>query len=339
MSDSSLLAQWDSIHAEGDEIDAYMRLRVPEVRACRVYAARRVPEGLEAIILEVDKSAIPASAIYPETQGLTVHVNPLSPGRSGDARLVLELGHTRYRDVFRSLGVDLVRALETASSPREAIDVFISRLTRWQTFLREQGAGGLSAERVRGLFGELAFLRGYGISKCGASRVIRAWRGPFRASHDFQFSGGSVEVKTTSAVSPARFRVSNVQQLDDTNVSRLVLCLVLIQESESEGESLVELVEAVRGNLGEADHSTFDDALLAAGFLEAHRQLYDSPRFVCREYRFYDVNRGFPRLRESDLPEGVVNIRYDVETGACVPYRLSADAVLSELLEFGEHNG
>lgn len=331
MTSDSLPAAWDQIDPVGHEVDSFMRLRLPYITACPTYAARRVPEGLEAIILEVEKDAIPSEIAYTETKGLNLHAHPLNPGRSGSTRLILSLTDSRFRDVFRSLGVDLITCLAGARNQREAVEILSSRLARWQTFLRTQALEGLSAEQVRGLFGELAFLRRYLLQR-SPDRGVNSWRGPFGGSHDFQLSQGSIEIKTTSAVSPLRFRVSNIQQLDDSNVTKLFLCLVLVQDSESEGESLPELVRSIEGVLSETIRPVFEDALFSAGYLNVQEQLYTSPRYALREMKFYRVAEGFPCLREADIPEGVLNARYDVATGACAPFLCNGEDAMDFLL-------
>jgi hypothetical protein len=328
---SRLGAVWDDIVMPGHEADGYVRLRLSDVVACRAYAARRIPDGLEAIILEIKKSDIPPGTTYPTTRGLALQAYALTSGSQGEVRLVLEVGHAQYRDIFRALAADIVSEIGSATSARQAVDVLVARLLHWQAFLQNQVADGLTAERLRGLFGELVVLRRF-LIPINSQLALASWRGPFGGHHDFQFGPGSLEVKTTVSPSPSRFRVSNIRQLDETSATRLWVLLVLLQETASNGETLPELVASVRGSLPGPARQAFDDALVRAGYLQAHEGLYASPMFLERDHRIYEVFDTFPRLVEAAMPEGVVNVRYDVEIGACVPFRRDASEVVTMLL-------
>lgn len=312
----------------GEARSGFVRLRLPEVTACAVYAARSVADDLEAVVLEVKTEAIPGKAAYPEARGLNIDASPMSPGRSGDTRLVLALADGRYRDVFHSLADDIVTKLADVATEAEAVRLLITRLSRWQTFLRRHGHQGMSLEERRGLLGELYLLRTHILPNTDADTAIAAWKGSRRANHDFQFLRGSIEVKTTSSNTPHSFHVSNIKQLDSPGQGQLFVFFVLVEESEGGDASLPSLIDLVRNELHGAALDAFEDCLVEAGYLEAQREQYASPRYSLRRERFFRVDDGFPRLRESELPSGVEDVRYQVALAACTPFEVFESDVL-----------
>jgi Putative PD-(D/E)XK family member, (DUF4420) len=73
-----------------------------------------------------------------------------------------------------------------------------------------------------------------------------------------------------------------------------------------------------------ADHvpalGHFDTTLLRAGYLDAHRQLYEEPRYSLREIHVYEVIDGFPRITEKDIPSGVGAVSYRIQVAALATF-------------------
>jgi hypothetical protein len=328
---SDISAVWDSLTPSTTTDNGYVRLRLPSITACATYVARHIGDELEAVILEVATSALPAITAYPQSVGFVVVSEPLEHGRAGKTRLILSLTHVRFRDVFRALCEDVTRNLLFATSETEAASIFVSRLVRWQAFLRKHDPGGLSLEQRRGLVGELILLQKLLLEGVSSESAVMAWTGCRGTNHDFQFSCASIEVKTTGSNTPHAFNVSNAGQLDDSGVEALFLHLVIVDESEGGAASLPELVQSVRLQLADAAAGEFDDSLREVGFLDVHSELYSSPRYTVRSNRYFHVVSGFPRLLGSTLPEGVEDVKYRVALAACTPFETQWQQIVDQI--------
>ena len=326
---------WDQLQTQGDLNSGYVRLRIPTVTACALYAARNVHSAAAALVLEVATASLPGDMDLPRSTGFEVSASVLTPGRGGRTRLILELLDQRYADVFRSLCSDLADRLAIAAEEPAAARLLVSRLVRWQSFLRDHGPEGLSMQARRGLAGEICFLRDELLPRTGQAGA-ESWMGWSGANHDFQLPGSSIEIKTTAANTPHSFRVSNVGQLDDTSTPALHLCLTAINESENSGETLPEIVEAVRSVLGTQQRDKFDDRLLQTGLIPAQFHLYSAPRYTIRWRTLYQVMEGFPRLLASSLPSGVEDVEYAVAVAACAPFRTDLAATLDRVTRITE---
>lgn len=329
---SSITEIWNSLRPGVAEGEGYVRLRIPSVRACAAYAARRIPDGLEAMALEVASSSLPPEAEYPRSTGFEVQPQPLGTGRASKVRLLLKVTDRRFTEIFRSLAEDLISELQTAENEPAAVQAFLARLTSWQEFLRKYGPAGLTDEEQRGLFGELTLLRLL-VNTSGSVAAVSAWKGCEGAIHDFQLPGGAIEVKTTLSSTPHTFRVSNVRQLDGTGIPALFLCLLNLQIDQTTGASLPSLIGDLRTLVGVAAASAFERCLRQAGYLDIHEEMYARRRYICHSTRFFHVLSGFPAIIESIVPAGVEKITYSVAVAACSPYECTEEVVMKTVVE------
>lgn len=317
---SSLEDIWNRLSVDGEGADGLVRLRHPAVRECAAYAARRITDGLESVVIEVRTDALPPASSLPQSAGMHMEVTPLTPGRSGRSRIILTLTDARYRDVFKTLAEDVVAGLVNADDEPACVRHFFGRVNKWQAFLRQHGPDGLTAERRVGLYGELRFLRDVLLKRIDADTAVKAWKGCSKASHDFQLARGSVEIKTTRAVTPIEIHVSNVKQLDDAGLPSLFVYLFSVDENDGGGESLPELIRSVRNLLSGISAERFEEGLSEQGYLDVHQERYITPRYTSRTTRWFHVREGFPRLLPADLPEGIGEVSYSVSIAACAPF-------------------
>ena len=311
---------------------SHVKKRIAEVSVVDAHAAKRVADGLEALILEVETKALTGIKEWPGSQGFEVVAEPTEGGGSGSTRIHLQLSGERYREVFRALCGDVCEVMAKASEETEAVRFFHRRLVRWQSFLKKHGPHGLSEEARCGLFGELLVLRDLLLPEIGdGTAAVRAWRGCKKAHQDFQFPDRALEVKTTRATIPDRISVSNVQQLDEDGMERLFLSVVHVHQNETTGETLPEMVDSVRRALTDADRDLLDGGLDEVGFSDAHQDLYSKARYQYIARHHFNVGPSFPRLTRGQIPDGVKRVRYDLSFDACKPFRIDEAALLSEL--------
>lgn len=315
-------------------IDArHVKKRIGEVSALDAFAAKRVADGLEALILEFDTTLLEGIVEWPRSRGFEVLAEPLESGRGGRTRLCLQLENKRYREVFRALCTDVCVVLAAASQGADAIHDFHSRLIRWQSFLQKHGLDGLSEKDRCGLFGELLVLRDVLLPRIKAATVLPAWRGCKMAHQDFQFLKCALEVKTTRAAIPDRISVSNVQQLDGEGMAHMFLTVVHVHENETAGETLPGIVESLRAALPDDGLDMLDQGLAEVGYNDVHRHLYSSTRYQPIDRLYFEVRDEFPRLTRDQISDGVKRVRYEISVDACKPFRTEEAAVLQQIAD------
>jgi len=321
-------AQWQTLETEARTVsDEGWRLRLARpVGGHPLFAA--VSGGRRVLLLRVPAAAIPSRADWPECTGLDV----LAVNLDGHAYLGVALREPRFADVFTALAEDLARRIETsASSGVSGVAVFLGQLRRWQRFLAI-ARDGLDPVAQRGLWGELHFLKTCLLPLLGGA-AVNGWKGPDGAHQDFQFSGAWIEVKTTLAKQPQTVRIASERQLDDTRAPALFLHVLALEAHEGGGLTLPTAVADLRAILTAwpAGREAFEDALVAAGYLEQHAPRYAGTGYAVRQAQSFRVRGDFPRIVEAGLPPGVGEVSYSLSLAACIPCLVSDEEIAAAL--------
>jgi Putative PD-(D/E)XK family member, (DUF4420) len=322
-----LVAAWDALGRETPPGAGWHARRVHVGAACRIQAALREPTGERATLLEVPAAAIPAGADFPDCAGFLLKVEPIISGPGGQVRLVLQERSPTYAELFVALAEDVARRAAGAPSSATAVAVVVARLAVWQRFVSDFGPGRLSDEARAGLVGELLALESLFLPRLSRSGAVAAWVGPSGAAQDFRLETCLVEIKASTAFSPASFRVSNLEQLSGDAGLPLFLCHVGLTADGSAARSLPVIVADLRSVFGVDPPDgldLFEAHLFEAGYLDTFADAYSTPAYGLRGMRFFHVAEGFPLLTPGGVPSGILGATYSVSLGACEPWEVPA---------------
>lgn len=336
---AELTEAWNQLAHERPTGNGWMTRRLAGAAPCAIRAAIAHPSGMRALLLEVAARSIDNVVEYPSARGFEVYPETITPGPGGTVRLCLVLSDPEHIEEFGVLAGDVVAAVAPASDEAIAFRAFIRRLYAWQAFLRKH-RDGLSLEEQTGLFAELTFLHDILGNSIRASELLLTWRGPTRALRDFVIGPLEIEIKATAAAAASTFHVSHLVQLDDVPSGTLVLTHYRLAEAAN-GRTLPGLVELIRQHLRQSfpdGIAELDQRLMDAGYIDAHARLYEGRQLSVRAVRFFRVSDGFPRLRPSSVPHGVVDASYAVDLLACFPYEIDTNTFAALLASAaGEH--
>lgn len=216
-------------------------------------------------------------------------------------------------DIFYRLCFDLVQRTKEINTLKVALEVILTRLKRWKSFLSGSKKYLLSAKEVRGLYAELLFMRECLATVDEQLTVLEGWQGPLDGPHDFILGDYAVEVKSVAGSQKDSVRISSENQLV-THLDDLYLKVFFLAEFQDckKGESLNRVVEKVRGAIVDSDHvDVFDARLYASGYIEVAE--YDSPCFSVTMQKTFKLADNFPRIIPDDLQEGLSNVSYDLD--------------------------
>lgn len=257
--------------------------------------------------------------------GIEVDLRQLpEPGKQG---LILTLEKHVDRDLFHGLCQTLMGNLEEVSDPAAALGVALNHIKRWRAFLAGKRTRLLSAEEVRGLFAELSFLRLLKEEHLTDTLAVEAWCGPDRIHQDFIFGDSAVEVKSISGRDRSIVRVSSEDQLE-TISEYLFLKVYRLTETQDTplAQSLNELVSKIGNELSDAAAiENYWKKLATYGYVEMKE--YDSPKFLVNGSNAYRVSDGFPCLVRSELPDGVVGVKYDIQLEKIVEFACNQNEI------------
>lgn len=249
-----------------------------------------------------------------QSRGIRVVAHPLRVEGRGEAPFIDVIStDPASREMFRLVTTEIVETVRAGVTPVDAVQ---STLARWRRFWAAVPEIGLTADQVRGLFGELWFLLFWLIPHDRTH--VKHWRGPEGARHDFQWPGRAIESKTTNSVRGHVHRINGIDQLTPPAQGSLHVFSLRVRDEPSSMNSLVTLIEQIRARIGgdAALADRFDGGLARAGYSPAHADRYREQRFFVIDERLYRVAPGFPCLTpgsfEAGVPVGVERIDYDL---------------------------
>jgi hypothetical protein len=286
------------------------------------------PGPRRGLALTVDDSVLVDVDELPSTRGLD-HIRRAA---AQPARSVLEIRLTdpAANEMFIGLAEDVASTVSRARDDRDAVGLWLSRIRSWQRLMASAPAG-LSAERQRGLHAELDFLRHDLAPLVGITGAVDGWQGPL-GGHDFQLAGGAYEVKGSASHEPQIVRISSERQLDETGTDSLHLVHLSLDVHQHAGESLPELVAAVRALAANtAVEALLSERLVDAGYADVHEPHYRSTGYTIRERQYFHVSPGFPRIVEADLANGVGGVRYRLAIAACMAFSTTPASALGPI--------
>ena len=209
--------------------------------------------------------------------------------------------------------------LERTAEARDVADasrLLVAAVNEFKRFFQRR-PGRLGEEEIRGLTAELLLLLHLqGDDPARTWDVFHAWGGPFGALHDFEFAAGNaIEVKSSHRP-PAEIRISSPAQtapLPD-GLDLVVLPLERVAMGTGADVGFVDLVSEV-GALAAShggDVADLWDAALRALGVDLADEYYEQWQFLCGDWLRFIVTDGFPNIRETDIPAGVVKVAYSL---------------------------
>lgn len=321
---------WKAASGDAGATPGYYRRRIQLPLGLAVYGGVLVPGGMRCLSMEFEQTSMQGLNFKDQTRGYLVETELQSSGKDMFVHLQ-ETPSAMPKDLFKILCTDILEHILPSKTSTEVEKALHRRLQHWRKFFQSRSPEGLSRDEYIGLFGELEFFE-----KClqrGVSLQVLsdAWQGPLQANQDFLFGKAAVEVKSVTANDAGTVNIANTRQLDDTGLSALFLCHVAYDFREGTGRILTSLIQSVRGLLANGPDAlaTFEDRLLAAGYVEPEISPFAGYGFTERQRSYFKVRNGFPRILESDLDQGVSDVYYTVNLSACSAFTISEAELLN----------
>lgn len=289
-----------------------------EKHPLKLYWGKDVRGGY-LFIIQFSKDVIPDKKNILDLAGMRIAIVPAVDC----CRLVLLLNETSNWELFKSLCVDLISASINASNHAEAIDIIVRRLARWHEFLKREKRRELSNEAVKGLIGELLFIKKFLAPRFGWGNAISFWKGPLGAPQDFAVHDTAVEVKAQSGVTRPYIQISSLEQMEAQlpKFYLVVNTLSTIDPAEDGAFTLNSLVTSIYEELNSVDELTrelFESLLFQVGYIRLEH--YDSPSYRCVTSRFFCVKDDFPRITVGSVPSGITKASYQISIDSCMPF-------------------
>lgn len=245
-------------------------------------------------------------------------------GKRSDKRWTLSfsLVDDVYRDMFVLFCEDIIISSSHIPGRDKAIRFVCNRYKEWKEMLANTRGGLLTPAEIKGLLGEMYFLKEYLSQWYGIRDAALSWTGPRQLPQDFIIRSTWYEVKTISS-GKTEVKISSVEQLDCAEPGELV---ILRADKTS-------VINNNATNLNKIYHSLLDaipddDTRENFSMLLLRYGYYPRPEYDAEEYTFaingisrYMVDGMFPCLRRSEMPKSVGKAEYTLSIAAIDTYR------------------
>lgn len=226
-----------------------------------------------------------------------------------------------FEELFYHFCSDIVESSRDIQKKELGARYICERYSQWQDMLSKNKSGMLSFSVIKGLVGELVFLKEHLFPLYGKEKAIHAWIGPEGADQDYICDAKWYEIK--SLVSGAdTVHISSIEQLDSANNGELVL-IYLDRSSYSDiGKITInQLYETIYKEIDSFElKKDFSKKLLSLGYY--NRYEYEEYIFHNNGYVRYHVDETFPCLRRNDILASVVNAKYELSISSINCYKI-----------------
>ena len=193
----------------------------------------------------------------------------------------------------------------------DSIKIINSRWNRWIEMFKNPHTLIMGEKEIRGLIGELVFLRDFMFDRYTLEKSIKAWLGPTGSHKDIEIDNTWYEIKTCYQ-SSKYITISSIEQLD-SNMDGY-LCIIELENSNKYVDgylSLNKLVDQILKMITDEElKKEFMTKLANVGY--SYFDEYDNYIYYCKKINKYLVNNEFPRLKKENLPKEIATASYEL---------------------------
>ena len=261
---------------------------------------------------------------YPPLKVASSRMILVKSGKRPDNKwsLSFSLIENAYKDMFVLFCEDIIASSESIANKEKATRFVSRRYNEWREMLANARGNLLSPEEIKGLLGEMYFLKEYLSEIYGAEKAAMSWTGPKRLPQDFIIDDIWFEVKTVSS-SRSEVQISSIEQLDCENPGELVVIRAdKTSTTNAHALNLNILYKALLAQLPDDDsRERFSTMLLRHGYYPRPEYEDEEHTFEIKNVTRYDVTQDFPCLRRIALPESVGEAKYALILATIDSYR------------------
>lgn len=287
--------------------------------------------GARMFQLELDSAAPVHKNFLRKFRGVEIQAIPFNRSQTEYTIILLEKELT---DIFTMFIDDVIDKLNTVNESQRALALINQRVNYWKKLFSRAMGELLSAEKQRGLFGELFFLRLLLSNNSNLKEAMHTWRGAESANQDFARNRNAVEIKTSKANNTS-IHISNEQQLDFTEWDHLFLGLISVTETTGNQNSLLGIIEEIKDLVNHDTELTrhFETRLEHAGISRDMIENYDEISYSVNNLRFFLVQKGFPVILKGNLQnEAIYNVKYQIDISSCNSFEVPQENVLKTII-------
>lgn len=242
------------------------------------------------------------------SQMINISIGKRQDGQWG---ISFTLTDNKFDDLFGSFCKDIIESSRSIKNKNDGANYICNRYELWQQMMTKYNGELLSKPAIKGLIGELYFLKDYLFPIYGQKEALNSWIGPDKADQDFVLENLWYEVKSTVSGGNA-ITIASVEQLDMSTRGELVI--IYLDKTSSIDKSCINLnsiFKEINDSLEDENlKKKFSAILLNHNYFP--RPEYNEPSFKLSAIERYIVDSKFPCIRRQNLPESVINTSYQL---------------------------
>lgn len=235
--------------------------------------------------------------------------------KDNDYGITFSLQEKKALDLFVHFCDDMVDASRCVIKAEHVADFICARYEVWQKAFTKTRGSLLSFEQIKGLLGEMCFLKMKMIPIVGQEKALDSWSGIELTDQDFICEGTWFEVKTTVSGSTS-VKISSIEQLDvDTEGHLAVIRLDKTSEADPARITLNSMCNLLIETFDlQVLKERFITRLLSYGYYPDKG--YDRIGFKYNGMSIYRVGTDFPCIRKKSIPAAVEYVKYELSLAA-----------------------
>lgn len=241
----------------------------------------------------------------------TKDINVIVNLENNKSYIFFSLDNTSLSEQFYIFADDLINFSNQSDDDIQCARLYLQRFFMWKSLFSNPSYHIMSFESIKGLIGELIFMRDYLFKEYNISDAVISWLGPDKAKRDFEINNEWYEVKSLSQGAKS-VSVSSLEQLDNIIDGKLVV--VRLEKSNYNNETSCNLnlmVESIIGLIEDLSvKEIFANKLDNYGY--SYNKEYDSYVFNFIGFEFIKINDKSRVIRSKDIPKSITKISYEL---------------------------
>ena len=301
-----------------------------KIRIVYIVAAKGL-QRIVAVMLPKDCNKTPLNH-FPKWHGIEFtydHINEYHNPNSENEYIIISQSKDYDSGIFEIIANDITDQLEKINTQKKMVECLSDTLSKWKKFFSLNSDVIMSEQLQEGLYGELLVLKKL-ILNFG-DEAVSFWSGAEKETHDFYVNGSAIEVKTTSAKSNEKIKISSEHQLNPKDVENtLFLYVNMVRKSRSDGTTLPDIIKAIHNGLTEPYKTLFEEKLFKYGYISSCEDRY-TLGFHLRSHQTYKVYEDFPNIVPANLDTGISEVTYSLDLNACTTFVIDWNDILNAL--------
>lgn len=331
LNSGELIDAWKILSNKDGELSGISSIPLDIFDEFRISIAIVYPEKQESLLFEFKERELGFYLSDLELTGLVFHKNESLKSSAYNQVFVLTKQEDQDLTVFNTICSDLLTFSRQNNKLSGEIyfNAIKNRLNVWIDFLRNGDGKYLSLRKQIGLIGELVLLDE--LKEHSPSEIVwmHSWKGPEKHSKDFVTKKIAFEIK---AILNDEFgvQISNIDQLDTTNIDKLILSVFQFIEDPENGKTINHFVDSIISNITcDKTLHLFLTKLGLSGYYLNHQKHYGLKLSLIKDHSFF-VGSDFPRLTKSNVATEITNVKYKLDLSSLSNFKVELTAQIKD---------